>query len=795
VPASTAAGTQTNTAEATTTTSDPNSANNVATDTNTVQTRADLSIAKAAPATTIAGHPAGFDYAITVTNGGPSVHTGGINVSDLLPNGTTFQPSGSSTDCTASGQVVTCSRSVTLGVAASTAFTIHVTVNAGVADGTVLKNTATVSSTGTTDPNTANDTSNESSTTVQARADLSIAKTGPSDATLGDPAGFNYALIVTNNGPSVHLGGVTATDTLPAGTTFQATGSSSECSAAGQVVTCTRSVTLGVAATTTFTIHVTVSGLADGAQVSNSAAVASTGTTDPNATNNTSNIVTTTVHRQTTSTTVVSSVNPSTFSQSVTFTATVAGSAANPGNIGTIQFVVDGGNFGAPVPLNANQAAISTSSLPIGAHTVDAVYSGGGDFSGSTGHLPVQNVVPATNGGQGTPFGCDTSSSITSSFNSTPISGGRTIWFVNVLKVTGVNGNKVTITFDTQTIEWKVGATPYAAVVPNARITFDPAASTSTTTFNSATNTWETTVPAGLAGNVFASGLPFVVPAAGFPGGINPIVWKAHIASDTAGVSVGWLWAASVYTSFNANVNALGVKPIDASTGSAYLNADKAGTPENYKASVTAGATGAGSPNYTGTFSGTQTTGQCGGGLTTYTQGGWGSKPAGNNPGTLLQNNFSSLYSPTPPFDLHIGDDPRSLHFSSAEAVRNFLPAGGTPKTLPATQATPLFNPTTSGAGVFAGQVLTLKLSVDFSDAGKTAPGLAIMKVASGPLVGCTVREVLDFAENVLSGEPLTYTCAAGPRTVASVSQLNDIVTSINENYDAGKSDRGFLKP
>jgi len=70
--------------------------------------------------------------------------------------------------------------------------------------------------------------------------------------------------------------------------------------------------------------------------------------------------------------------------------------------------------------------------------------------------------------------------------------------------------------------------TPYAAVVPNARITFDPAASTSTTTFNSATNTWETTVPAGLAGNVFASGLPFVVPAAGFPGGINPIVSHAR---------------------------------------------------------------------------------------------------------------------------------------------------------------------------------------------------------------------------------------------------------------------------
>jgi hypothetical protein len=539
-------------------------------------------------------------------------------------------------------------------------------------------------------------------------------------------------------------------------------------------------------------VHISPS-FADGGDLANTGTIASNTTGDPGAGNNSSTSHTT-VSKRATTTTVVSSVNPSTFGQNVTFTATVTGAGGiNPSGQGTVQFKVDGVNFGAPVNLTGNQASISTSTLSVGTHTVEAYYSGYDPFKPSNGSLPTQTVVPAANGGTGTPFGCDTSSSIVSSFNSTPIASGRTIWFTNVLKVNGAAGHKVTVTFDTQTIQFTANSVPYTIVVPNARITFDPAVAVATTTFNSGTNTWETTVPANVAGNVFASAVPFTVPA-NFPGGINPVTWKAHIASDYANVSVGWMWAAAVYTSFNANNNALGVKPIDASTGSAYNNTDKAGTPENYKASVIAGATGNGSPNYTGTFSGTQTTGQCGGGLTTYTQGGWGSKPAGNNPGTLLANNYNTLYSPAPPFDLHIGQDPRGLHFSSAAAVRNFLPAGGTAKALPPTQVAPLFDPTSSGAGVLAGQILTLKLNVDFSDAGKTTPGLGNMRVASGPMTNCTVREVLDFANSVLGGGPLTFSCGDGG-TLASVTQLNDIATSINENYDGGKSDRGFLKP
>src|SRR5207249_6411916 len=61
-----------------------------------------------------------------------------------------------------------------------------------------------------------------------------------------------YTLTVTNNGPSTHTGGITVTDSLPAGTSFSATGSSADCSASGQLVTCSRSPTLAVGGTAVF---------------------------------------------------------------------------------------------------------------------------------------------------------------------------------------------------------------------------------------------------------------------------------------------------------------------------------------------------------------------------------------------------------------------------------------------------------------------------------------------------------------------------------------------------------------
>ena len=75
----------------------------------------------------------------------------------------------------------------------------------------MLTNTATVSSS-TTDPNTANDTDTET-TTVQARADLSITKDDTPDPVTAGGA-LSYTITVNNAGPS-DAQAVTVNDTLP----------------------------------------------------------------------------------------------------------------------------------------------------------------------------------------------------------------------------------------------------------------------------------------------------------------------------------------------------------------------------------------------------------------------------------------------------------------------------------------------------------------------------------------------------------------------------------------------------
>jgi hypothetical protein len=94
------------------------------------------------------------------------------------------------------------------------------------------------------------------------------------------------------------------------------------------------------------------------------------------------------------STTVVVSNSPnSALGQAVDFTATVGG----PGATGTVTFTFDRGKPSAfttgAVGLGVGQAATyTTSSLTLGAHTVDATYSGDAGFFGSTS-TPINQVV------------------------------------------------------------------------------------------------------------------------------------------------------------------------------------------------------------------------------------------------------------------------------------------------------------------------------------------------------------------------------------------------------------------
>lgn len=213
--------------------------------------------------------------------------------------------------------------------------------------------------------------------------------------------------------------------------------------------------------------------------------------------------------------------------------------------------------------------------------------------------LPLLSCLPVTPAvSQGIP------GSISSNFNGTAISAGRHIWFNSVFSYSGPTSAPVTIYFRNSSIQFTANSTDYMLTAPDAAITFSPAATLATTSFDTGTNTWVTTLPFGLSGNTFLTGLPFAVPA-DLPGGVNPVTWSGEFSSSAPGVCLNWKWAAAVYTSFNADPNALGVKPIDPNTGSIYLNSDHAGTAENFKSFVTGGARGGGGSNYTGSYSGT----------------------------------------------------------------------------------------------------------------------------------------------------------------------------------------------
>jgi hypothetical protein len=95
-----------------------------------------------------------------------------------------------------------------------------------------------------------------------------------------------------------------------------------------------------------------------------------------------------TVTKAASSTTVTPSSSTVTIGDPVTFTADVTPGSAG----GTVQFVVDGANFGAPVtlsapasgPASATSPALATGTIGLGNHTVRAVYSGDTNYATST---------------------------------------------------------------------------------------------------------------------------------------------------------------------------------------------------------------------------------------------------------------------------------------------------------------------------------------------------------------------------------------------------------------------------
>jgi hypothetical protein len=156
-------------------------------------------------------------------------------------------------------------------------------------------------------------------------------------------------------------------------------------------------------------------------------------------------------------------------------------------------------------------------------------------------------------------------------------------------------------------------------------------------------------------------------------------------------------------------------------------------------------------------------------GFRTFTQGGWGATPKGNNPATYLKRKFASTF----PAGLEIGCT-NKLRLTTWQAVVDFLPSGSTASGL---RAGTMINPGSRYSNVLAGQLVAAKLSVSFDSADVTfSPSniwLGDLIIASGVFSGWKVSMLIAEANRKIGGCPSIY----------SFSQLNDALDRFNRNY------------
>jgi uncharacterized repeat protein (TIGR01451 family) len=208
-------------------TPDPTPANNTSQFSTTIADRtvgvADLSLTKAASPSNVA--PGGsITYALDATNLGPD-QASAVSITDAIPASTVFvsaSPSAGGT-CTTPPPggtgTVNCIWRDPTAAGSGRSVTLMVRVPAGAAPGTIISNTAQVTTSSTDSVPTNNSAS--AVTTVQAQvttlSDLVITKSRPVRRSLG--ATLDYIIVVTNNGPG-DASDVTVADPTPAGLTF-----------------------------------------------------------------------------------------------------------------------------------------------------------------------------------------------------------------------------------------------------------------------------------------------------------------------------------------------------------------------------------------------------------------------------------------------------------------------------------------------------------------------------------------------------------------------------------------------
>lgn len=162
----------------------------------------------------------------------------------------------------------------------------------------------------------------------------------------------------------------------------------------------------------------------------------------------------------------------------------------------------------------------------------------------------------------------------------------------------------------------------------------------------------------------------------------------------------------------------------------------------------------------------------------TFTKGGWGSDAAGNNPGVIRDALFPQAF----PQGLTVGGT-LTITLTSSQTTAVYLQGGGTPDKL--TQS--YVDPVTTESGILGVQLAALMLNLAYDALPPAKPvQLTGLVITTGKFAGKTVAEFLSLANAALGGADIS---ASG----YTYSDLNDAATAINENFDNGTFNKGFL--
>ncbi|MBI4769492.1 MAG: DUF11 domain-containing protein, partial [Chloroflexi bacterium] len=348
---------------------DPDDSDNRAVSIVTVDTEADLSLNKFAIGSFVAGRDA--HYEIQVSNAGPSVSRN-VNLRDFLPAGVEFLNAFLFGDGNGEGLALVCDVAVGSNVVAcplgdivpggGLVVILNVHVAASVTNGTNLTNSADVLLISTTDPGLGNN-SDSASVISSASADLSITKTA-SALTPFAGSELTYTIAVTNNGPSTATG-VTVSDSLPAGVTYE-----QDSLACGAALSLCPLGALQPGESKSFTVVVLVDeDVIPGTQISNMATTTSA-VSDPDSANNSSTAqVRVRSNLADLSITKLDDPDPVIAGQVLTYTLTVfndgAAAARNvkaedymPAGVDMVSVTPDVGNCQVGVPGNADRPTV-----------------------------------------------------------------------------------------------------------------------------------------------------------------------------------------------------------------------------------------------------------------------------------------------------------------------------------------------------------------------------------------------------------------------------------------------------